>query len=525
MGIRVLFDTNIIIYRDGFEELTPELATLFSLLTENCVPVFYHPLSIKEIEGCKKEELKSVQLSKIHAYPELDYTPCPYEDNDTAFLQIVNPSGKSESYHDKNDNRLLYAVYKNAVTLLITNDYGIYNKAKRLKCESSVYLIDGAIQYFKELFPKKQYASIPFGIYSRYMSSLNLNDPIFNSLKAEYQGFEKWFLQKSREGRKCYVSFMEEDAEKLGSILITKNENEPIPCTPPLPVRKRVKISTLKVANLGLKLGEQLISIAINDALANGIDELYLTHFPEEGVDYLIDLMEEYGFIDKGIYQNSYSSKEEHIYLKKVFPEKKLVCSSENVDAINKTYYPSYYDGGEVRKFIIPIKSEYHDRLFLASGNQQSRLSAYIGDIPVEGYAIKKAYLTHSGTKKINTGDVLLYYKTQSSLKPRSHGNVSCITTIGVVDEIYYDVEDVDEISRITRKRTVYSYHELEMMKKPLTIILFRQNLNVVKKLELSELIKQGILNGPPQSITEISHENYRHLINTGVIDGRFTIN
>ena len=82
-----------------------------------------------------------------------------------------------------------------------------------------------------------------------------------------------------------------------------------------------------------------------------------------------------------------------------------------------------------------------------------------------------------------------------------------------------------DEISKITRSRTVYGYQELERIKKPLTIILFKHNVSVTKTLTAKNLTDNEILNGPPQSITEITHEKYQKLIDIGAIDGRFTIN
>lgn len=532
LHLRILCDTNILIYREQPDTLDPNLAELFALCTQNNVTLYHHPLTIDEIQRCPDIEKRKIQQSKVQAYPKLEPTPCPYASKDQNFLEKVNPTGKEENSHDKNDNRLLYAVYKNTVHLLVTNDQRLFKKAKRVGCETSVFLIDGAVTYLKQAFAPSHPAPIPFGIKRKYLSELDLEDPIFESLKDDYPDFSEWFQNKSREGKQCYISEMRGEPQKLGSILITKDETESISAEPPLPEKRRLKISTLKVANLGMKLGECLINIAIREALENKIDELYLTHFPEPEEDSLCELIAEYGFEDIGIYHNKYSSsssKEEHIYLKKLYPSP---LSSETLNEpilLNQKYYPSYYDGPQVRKYIIPIQEEFYNRLFSSVARSQTTLEMYADmgadtttNIPGV-YAVKKAYITRSKIKKLKEGDILICYKTY--LGQKTSGKKSCITEICIIDKVYTQMTDVEEISKITRSRTVYGYQELERIKKPLTIILFKHNVSVTKTLTAKNLTDNEILNGPPQSITEITHEKYQKLIDIGAIDGRFTIN
>ena len=60
-------------------------------------------------------------------------------------------------------------------------------------------------------------------------------------------------------------------------------------------------------------------------------------------------------------------------------------------------------------------------------------------------------------------------------------------------------------------------------MGKPLTVILFRHNTNVKRKISLKEMKSKGILNGPPQSITLLTEDKYQKLITEGVIDENLT--
>ena len=528
--MNILCDTNIFIYREQLEALSPDLVEFFSLCNQFQVTIIYHPLTITELKGCRDAENRTVQLSKLDAYHELEPALCPYTEADHEFLSKVNPTGRTENEHDKNDNRLLYSVYRNTVHLLVTNDQRLFKKAKRVGCETSVYLIDGAVAFLNQAFSLSHPVPTPIGITQKYLSELNLSDPIFDSLKQDYPGFNTWFQNKSREGKKCYVSMMRGSTPKLGSILITKDETEAISGEQSFPEKRRLKISTLKVANLGMKLGECLLNIAIREALENEIDELYLTHFPEPEDDHLCELITEYGFEDAGIYNSKQvlpSSRKEHIYIKKLHAER--LSPEVQIDPVqlSQKYYPLYYDGTQVRKYIIPIQEQYYDGLFLPVGKTQ------LGDFyDVETqdaksllrvYAIKKAYITHSKIKKLKEGDVLICYKTCSSQKIPA--KKSCITEICIIDKVYTQMTDVEEISKITRSRTVYGYQELERIKKPLTIILFKHNVSVTKTLTAKNLTDTGILNGPPQSITEITHEKYQKLIDIGAIDGRFTIN
>ena len=109
--------------------------------------------------------------------------------------------------------------------------------------------------------------------------------------KEDYSGeFERWFAEKAGEGRLCYITKLP-GTNQLGLIMIYKDEEEPIPCVPPLQRKRRLKIAKLKVKYNGMRIGEALISVALNRALKNGYDEIYLTHFTEPESDRLVNLI------------------------------------------------------------------------------------------------------------------------------------------------------------------------------------------------------------------------------------------
>lgn len=138
--------------------------------------------------------------------------------------------------------------------------------------------------------------------------NLDISDPIFISLKEEYEEFDSWFKKISREGRKCWVYRRRDGA--IGAILIYKIENDPIDATPPLPAKKRLKISTLIVTHIGYKIGELFIKLAVGYSIKNNLTEIYLTHFTKPD-DYLVDLITEYGF-----YKAAVNNRGEDVFVK-----------------------------------------------------------------------------------------------------------------------------------------------------------------------------------------------------------------
>ncbi|NHI91668.1 MAG: hypothetical protein EAX96_04130 [Candidatus Lokiarchaeota archaeon] len=498
--MRVLFDTNIIIHRENHKIISESLQKLIKILNSEGISIIIHPFSKNEIENDKDSERRKISLSKLETYSLLESPPNPI--NDIRFIKLI---GEASRKHDEIDNFILYAVYKNAVDFLITEDMKILKKAKLISLSERVLSIDDALFVFKGL-SKKEKVHIPPSIKKDFMYNLNLDDPIFNSLKLEYPEFNEWFKKKSREGRECWVNFMEDG--KIGALLIFKLENEIIPLNPPIPRKKRLKIATMKVIKIGYKIGELLLKLSIDLAIKNKMEEIYLTHFSKP-LDNLVDLITEYGFKMIGKFNNG-----EEVFLKKLMLEKEDIQGLKPLDILNQ-FYPNFYDGIKVKKFIVPIRPQFHQRLFTSFPGRQTLLEEHIGDFIIEGNSIKKVYLTHSNIKRIKEGDLILFYRSIDKQK---------ITTIGIVEDVFFEMQDLDEIIRIVSKRTVYSRSEInDLLTKPITIIKFRHLFHLRKGYKLKKLIKRGVLSAAPQTITEINHESYTIIKNEGGIDRRFT--
>jgi predicted RNA-binding protein with PUA-like domain len=447
-------------------------------------------------------------LSKIYAYPILDSPPDPNKNID--YLEKV---GIVASIHDRVDNEILYSVYKDEVDFLITEDREIHKKARDLGINDRVLLIDDAVRIFGDIYKEERVVTPP-ALKEDYVYNLDLNDPIFDSLKEEYHPeFEEWFKKISKEPRKCWVHYRENG--KIGALLIYKSEDDQISDTiPTFAKERRLKICTFKVTHVGQKIGELFIKLSVDVSLKNNLAEIYLTHFTQEE-DRLVELITEYGFHKVGVKDKvGADGKVEDIYIKK------LLMSSEESKSLNpieitKEFYPSFYDGPTVRKFIVPILPNYHSKLFTEFPKRQHILSEFTGEFVVEGNTIKKAYISHSKIRQINPGDLVIFYRSKDLKK---------ITSIGVVDNVYLDVGNTEDIIKIVSKRTVYSRAELEEMRKPVMVILFRHHFHLNNPLNLRDLKDTGILSGAPQSITEISHEKYIKIRDKGKIDERYTV-
>lgn len=306
--MRVLLDTNIFIYREDNQVIPEDLQNLILVLNKIRAELLIHPLSVQEIRRDRNKKRQAVMLSKIGAYPVLEMPPTP--DNDHEFLKII---GCKNDAHDLIDNNLLYAIQKDAVDFLLTEDRDIHKKAVRVGIDSRVLLIAEALLLFRAHLQKDSVVTPP-ALSRKPVHSLDTNDPFFDSLKEEYQEFENWFRKVKREGRECLVSYKDDGG--IGALLIYKFEEELVDAVPRnLPKKRRVKLSTFKVEQLGYKIGELFIKLSIDIALKDDVYEIYLTHFvrPE---DRLVELITEYGFYSVGT-----NSRGEGVFVKRLIPE------------------------------------------------------------------------------------------------------------------------------------------------------------------------------------------------------------
>lgn len=336
------------------------------------------------------------------------------------------------------------------------------------------------------------------------VSELDVDSPFFASLRGDYPGFRKWWDRISRQGREAFVVRMENE---LQAILILKIEEDPVESVPQLPSGKKLKICTLYVQERGMKIGERLLRTAFEYAIVNGIDDIYLTHFSKPD-DSLVHLIDGYGFEKKEF-------TDEDLFLKRLQPPPSISLSP--LDLCRK-YYPSFYGGPRVKKFVVPIKPIYHKRLFedWINAKRAPLFPQFKGSFLSEGLAIKKAYLSHAPIRSISPGDLVFFYRSDDS---------QALTTLGIVENIGDRMTDPSEIIRMVGERSVYSRDEIEAFSRtPTLVILFQFLFHLQPAMKYQDLIQFGVLKGHPQSIVQIREDSFRKIVGNGRIDERFIV-
>lgn len=118
-------------------------------------------------------------------------------------------------------------------------------------------------------------------------SEINLNDPFFDSLKADYPGsatstsFIKWFRKKTDQGERALVF---EDDQGIGAFVKLKSdeiEEIKLQDGSSLPPVDRLKISTIKIDERyrNRRIGEGAIGLTLWQWRDLGVNEIYVTVF------------------------------------------------------------------------------------------------------------------------------------------------------------------------------------------------------------------------------------------------------
>jgi hypothetical protein len=340
-------------------------------------------------------------------------------------------------------------------------------------------------------------------------ADIDLNDPLFDDLKADYVEFADWWKEKVvAKGRKGWTSRFEDGS--LSCVLMYKVESgEPMTGLIDSPIKRRLKISTLKVADVGHKLGELLIWESIRYAWSQQVEEIYVTHFTKQN-DYLSHLLDEFGF---HIYD--VNERGEDVYVKS-FASTRAEWSGKSPINIAIDYAPQFVDCPSISKYVVPVQSEYHERLF-TDLERTPKLSEFEGAHLSEGNAVKKAYICRSPARSMKQGDILLFYRSRDRQGAQP---------IGIVEEVHYDQNDPQKIYSLIRKRTVYSLQEIEemVMDGSVTVILFRYQAHISSRLDPSILISNGVIKAAPQAIVKLEEGQYSKIKEVGELDRRLTL-
>ncbi|HCY15043.1 MAG: hypothetical protein A2Z93_02775 [Curvibacter sp. GWA2_64_110] len=477
--LRFLLDTNVLIpLQDSYQVLEVNLANFVRLSNIGGHQLLYHPATVSDFDRDPDAERRTRNLQRIRQYPALDNpAPCPWNTAAT-------------SANDACDNEILYALECDAVHALVTEDRGIHAKARAHGLSERVYTIQTAEDWLRRLHEPRQVV-LP-NIQDVPLHSLTplLMSNFFDSLRAGYDGFDDWFRSKARENRMAWV--YRDEADALAAICIYQPQaDEAINDAGARLYGQALKLCTFKVGEAvrGRKIGELFLKAAFRYATENACENLFI-HANAERHDYLIRLLQDFGFEERGTYRGD-------LVLVKQHPKFPPAIDSISALDYSRRFFPHFRHDAAVQKFLIPIQPGFHDTLFPDYRAIQSRLFGPGGNV---GNAIKLAYLCHAPTNSVHAGDVVLFYRTEDE---------KAVTSLGVVER--FDVlQDTAKIASLVSRRTVYSIDEIESMSdRPTKVILFRLVEHLPHPVSYDVLKRERVVTGPIQSIRKISDASF----------------
>lgn len=486
--MRVLLDTNIVIHREASRILNKDIGILFKWLDKGKYTKCVHPVTISEVRKNSNKQTVVTLDVKLQSYHILESsTPLATEVKD-----VSDKIDKTEN--DKNDTKLLNEVFSDRIEFLITEDRKIHTKARMLGIDDRVFTIDSFLEKVVSENPELIDYKV-LSVKKKRFHEIDINDPFFDSFKEDYPGFEKWFRKKADE-----TAYITTNKGRLLSFLFLKlesREEDYDDITPVFLPKKRLKIGTFKVISNGVRLGERFLKIIFDNALQYKVDEIYVTIYKkrEEQIR-LVGLLEDWGF-------NFYGNKgEEAVYVRDFKPAFN--------PANPKVTFP--YISKNTNVFMIPIYPEYHTELLPDSILTTESSFEYEENQPHRN-AISKAYISRSIRKDIQSGDIIIFYRTAA--QDRAAYYTSVITTIAIAEGKIDNIADETDFILKCRKRSVFSDDELKEFwnynkrYRPFIInFLATHSFPTGKRINRQQLLDLGVISGAKDELRGLKKLN-----------------
>lgn len=341
-------------------------------------------------------------------------------------------------------------------------------------------------------------------------SDVDLNDPFFDSLKADYREFPDWFRRKAEKGECAYVLYNKYNS--IDGFLYLKQEGEILDIVPPIYNRHILKVGTFKFNPQGTLRGQRFIKKILDIAITNRFELIYLTIFGKH--DYLINLFQKYGFYAAGTKQTTNGT--EYVYMR----DMPHLAGDIVLD------YPYIYSNAN--KYLLAIHPEYHTRLFPESilFNESPNI---IQDVS-HSNSIHKIYISGAYEAcKLKRGDILVMYRTGD--KQGSAYYRSVVSSVCVVEEVHHISTFPTEESYLQYcgKFSVFEDNELSKFyreKRYPYVIRFTYNMALPKRINRKQLLDNGVIGDQTRIVLEpISNEQFSSILRLSQADESFIIN
>lgn len=309
------------------------------------------------------------------------------------------------------------------------------------------------------------------------ISSVPVSDTFFDTLRADYPGFDEWLKRKGAES--AYVARRKEGGIE-GFLYLKLEAGSVDDVQPALGPARRLKVGTLKVNPHGTRLGERLLKKVFDHATEHDVDEIYVTVFPKHAK--LIELFARYGF-------RKVATKTGHGGVEDV-----MVRSLRALSGDVTRDYPLINMSG--RKFLLSLYPQWHTRL-LPDSKLHTESPDIVKDVSHTN-SIHKVYLAGmKGIEQLRRGDLLLIYRTGDGKGPAHYRAVA--TSICTVQEVrdIGSFANVDELLEYCAPYSVFTEQELRGFwtnRKYPTLIRFTYNAALKKRLTRADLIDHNVI-------------------------------
>lgn len=337
-------------------------------------------------------------------------------------------------------------------------------------------------------------------------ADIKLSDVFFDSLRSSYPEFDNWFKKKGDTGETAYV-FKDDKGNVIDFLYVKIEEGEVNDVNPVLPPKKRLKVGTFKLVSRHTRRGERFMKKIMDRAVSENVDEIYVTIFPTEPLQYLIDLFQKYGFEHKS--DKLHEGRDSEWVLVKDM--------RNHVSDILKDY-PIVKIGG-VEKHLLSIYPSYHTKLFPDSILTNESYDLVQDISPTNG--IYKIYICWMrDVDKLNKGDLLVIYRTSDNLGPAQYRSVA--TSVCTVEEIktYKDFDTIDDFVRYTNRYSIFSPVELQKWykyKNNFVVIKMLYNVAFSKRVIRKDLLeKVGISKEAYWGFCKITDQQFNDIIKLG---------
>ena len=493
--MRILLDTNVLIaaYREtgqADEYSSVAARELLRLANEAGHTTCCHPASSEwDFANIGEETARVWRRITTSALPVL--TDPPYARPDL-LAQFGEPDHGTGAWVDA---QLLAAVVGDATDMLVTEDRQILSVAARLDLGERVAAIEDASAAIRAWLPQPgDPALLP---QQTLAHTIDESDPLFDSLRDDYPGFDKWFQKCKREHRQCWTLPAN---GALSAFTMVKHET---PTEADLGQHMPNEASVLKICSFkvseehpGLRYGELLLKSVFDYAYRNRCRYAYVTVFPKHGR--MLSFLENFGFRDS----EERTSLGEAVMLKEMYPPADVTATSDRLQ-YHILYGPHRYDL-DADRFIIPIEPRYYWILF-PEADQQGQFPSMATFSPA-GNGIQKAYLSRGSSRRITPGAILYFYRSQDRQR---------IAAVGVAEGTRASASP-DAIAAYVGKRTVYPRAQIEEMTgggaHEVLAILFRHARTLHSGPTDAQLTAAGVWQAPPQSIMRVQPKGAKWL-------------